>query len=222
MTDQHLVLAPELSGELSLPDHPRGLVLLQGGPGGRRADARLRAVAGYLRRRGLATLRLPRPGTGPGDDGDEREPAEFTPAEEAGVVATTAHQLVLALGGVGRHAPLAGLPVGVLGVGLGAAAALVVAAERPQAVRAVVSLSGRPDLAAASLHGVACPVLLAVGEFDAERVEVARDTVRELPEARLDIVPRATRLFEEAGALERVALAAADWFERRLRVPGGA
>jgi pimeloyl-ACP methyl ester carboxylesterase len=114
--------------------------------------------------------------------------------------------------------PLAGdLPVGCFGASTGAAAALIAAAERPDRVRAVVSRGGRPDLAGEALRRVTAPTLLIVGERDPEVIELNRRAQALLAgESRLDIVPGATHLFEEPGALERVAGLAREWFLRHL------
>jgi putative phosphoribosyl transferase len=105
------------------------------------------------------------------------------------------------------------LPVGTFGASTGAAAALIAAARRPETVRAVVSRGGRPDLAADALGWVRAPTLLIVGGEDTEVIGMNRDAVRELfAEVQLEIVPGATHLFEEPGALEVVAELARDWF----------
>jgi pimeloyl-ACP methyl ester carboxylesterase len=119
---------------------------------------------------------------------------------------------------VGDIPPAIGdLPIGCFGASTGAAAALVAAAERPDRVAAVVSRGGRPDLAEAALPQVKSPTLLIVGSRDAEVLELNRQAQQLIGgEARLAVVPGATHLFEEPGALERVALLARDWFERHL------
>src|SRR5207245_2521526 len=113
------------------------------------------------------------------------------------------------------------LPVGYFGASTGAAAALVAAAERPQAVGAVVSRGGRPDLAGPALGRVRAPTLLIVGGHDFPVIELNRQALAQLPgEKRLVIVPGATHLFEEPGALEEVARLAREWFERHLAPAG--
>src|SRR5690606_6111318 len=109
------------------------------------------------------------------------------------------------------------LPIGAFGASTGAAAALIAAAERPAAVRAVVSRGGRPDLAGDALERVVAPTLLIVGELDPVVLELNRQALARLrgPKA-LEIVPGATHLFEEPGALEQVARLAADWFGEHL------
>jgi pimeloyl-ACP methyl ester carboxylesterase len=111
------------------------------------------------------------------------------------------------------------MPIGLFGASTGAAAALVAAAELPDLVRAVVSRGGRPDLAPAALGRVTAPVLLVVGERDVQVLELNRDAQRRMTatETALEVVPGATHLFEEPGALEEVASLAGEWFGRYLR-----
>jgi putative phosphoribosyl transferase len=109
------------------------------------------------------------------------------------------------------------LPAGCFGASTGAAAALIAAAERPERVRAVVSRGGRPDLAADALPSVTAPTLLIVGGLDTQVLELNREAqARMTAETRLEIVPGAGHLFEEAGALAHVAALARDWFLRHL------
>jgi pimeloyl-ACP methyl ester carboxylesterase len=110
------------------------------------------------------------------------------------------------------------LAVGYFGASTGAAAALVAAAARPERVEAVVSRGGRPDLAGAALPRVGAPTLLIVGGLDDVVIELNRAALARLHvKSRLEIVPGATHLFEEAGTLETVAGLARDWFRRHLR-----
>ena len=123
---------------------------------------------------------------------------------------------------VAGHEATAELPVGLFGASTGAAAALVAAAERPAAVAAVVSRGGRPDLAGESLRAVRQPTLLIVGGRDETVVTLNRQAITSLGgDARLEIVPGASHLFEEPGALERVARLASDWFVTHLGRRGG-
>ncbi len=109
------------------------------------------------------------------------------------------------------------MPVGYFGASTGAGAALVAAARRPQAVDAIVSRGGRPDMAGAVLPQVQAPTLLIVGGNDAPVIEMNKEALAQLEvEKKLEIVPGATHLFEEPGALENVAQLACDWFERCL------
>jgi pimeloyl-ACP methyl ester carboxylesterase len=114
--------------------------------------------------------------------------------------------------------PTAGLGVGLFGASTGAAAALIAAAARPATVQAVVSRGGRPDLADGHLHEVHQPTLLIVGQRDPIVIDLNRQAMDRLAgEKRLVIVPGASHLFEEPGALEQVAALARDWFVRYLR-----
>jgi dienelactone hydrolase len=110
------------------------------------------------------------------------------------------------------------LPVGCFGASAGAGAALVAAAERPDVIRAVVSRGGRPDLAGAALPRVHAPTLLIVGGHDFSAIPINQQALEQLEaaESRMEIVPNATHLFKEEGALEEVARLAADWFVRYL------
>jgi pimeloyl-ACP methyl ester carboxylesterase len=117
----------------------------------------------------------------------------------------------------GDNSPTAGLPIGLFGASTGAAAALNVAAVKPDAVRAVVSRGGRPDLATVSLDRVQQPTLLIVGGRDSTVLELNRAAMAELGgPSRIEVVPGATHLFEEPGALDQVADLAREWFVRHL------
>lgn len=111
-----------------------------------------------------------------------------------------------------------GLAIGLFGASTGAAAALVAAAERPAAVRAVVSRGGRPDLAGTALPLVRAPTLLIVGGDDGLVIDLNRQAAQAMQcEIELEIVPGASHLFEEPGTLEEAARLAADWFQQHLR-----
>jgi dienelactone hydrolase len=120
-----------------------------------------------------------------------------------------------------EHEPTANLKIGLFGASTGAAAALIAAAARPTTVATVVSRGGRPDLAGEFLRLVRQPTLLIVGERDQPVIELNRQAMERLSgEARLEIVPRASHLFEEPGTLEHVAHLARDWFARH-HLPAG-
>ena len=115
------------------------------------------------------------------------------------------------------HPSTATLPLGLFGASTGAAAALIAAAERPSIVRAVVSRGGRPDLAGAALDRVTAPTLLIVGGRDEQVLQLNRQALARLRgEKQLVVVPNATHLFEEPGALDQVAQLARDWFVANL------
>ena len=202
-----------LEADLVLPDPAAGVVLFAHGSGSSRHSPRNRAVAAELQRAGLATvladLLTPRE-----EQLDARTGAlRFDIGLLAGRVAALTDWLV-------EHEPTAHLALGLFGASTGAAAALVAATERPAAVEAVVSRGGRPDLAGGRLRLVRQPVLLLVGERDRTVLDLNRQAMEELRgETSLEVVPGATHLFEEPGALEQVARLARDWFAHHLR-PG--
>jgi pimeloyl-ACP methyl ester carboxylesterase len=126
-----------------------------------------------------------------------------------------AHRLGRAVDWAGRDSRTAGLRVGLFGSSTGAAAALTVAATHPERVAAVVSRGGRPDLAAGYLAFVQAPTLLVVGGADDVVLGLNERAAAALKcPVRVEVIPGATHLFEEAGALDRVAELAADWFSR--------
>jgi putative phosphoribosyl transferase len=204
----------QLEANLTVPLDAKGIVLFAHGSGSSRYSPRNRFVAQHLNNERLATLLLDL----------------LTPAEEE-VDARTAHlrfnidllaeRLGQASDWVHANADLRELPIGYFGASTGAAAALVAAADRPNMVRAIVSRGGRPDLALPVLGRVTAPVLLIVGENDAPVIRLNRMALQEMLCYReLEIVPRATHLFEEPGALEQVARLAAQWFGRFLAQAG--
>jgi dienelactone hydrolase len=199
-----------LTGDLAMPAGPRGLILFAHGSGSSRASPRNRMVAGRLQRAGLATLLF-----------DLLTPVEAEMDAVTGHlrfdVALLAERLINATDWCRRQPDTRGLPFGYFGASTGAAAALIAAAERPAVVGAIVSRGGRPDLAGSALRRVAAPTLLIVGGNDTPVLELNRLAIEQLAvESRLEIVPGATHLFEEPGALEEVAELARRWFERHL------
>jgi putative phosphoribosyl transferase len=121
--------------------------------------------------------------------------------------------------GAADSEPTAGLGIGLFGASTGAVAALIAAANRPNTVQAVVSRGGRPDPADAHLPKVGKPTLLIVGERDPIVIDLNRKATQKMDvETRLEIIPGATRLFEEPGTLEQVAHLARDWFLRHLQL----
>jgi predicted phosphoribosyltransferase/pimeloyl-ACP methyl ester carboxylesterase len=200
-----------LRGDLEVPAGATGVVLFAHGSGSGRHSPRNRFVARQLRAARLATLLL-----------------DLLTEEEAALDAVTAAlrfdvrrlalRLEAATAWVGRHVATAGLPVGYFGASTGAAAALLAAARRRDAVEAVVSRGGRPDMAGAALARVRCPTLLLVGDNDGPVIGLNREALRRLaaPVKEMVLVPGAGHLFEEPGTLEEVARRASAWFAHYL------
>jgi dienelactone hydrolase len=199
-----------LEGTLGVPANPQGVVLFAHGSGSSRFSARNRFVARALRDAGLATLLL--------DLLTRREEeVDQVTAQHRFDIPLLAERLVAAIDWLSENPDTADLSVGVFGASTGGGAAIVAAAARPTRVRAVVSRGGRPDLAGDALSAIDAPTLLIVGGRDEMVIDLneqARDRMRAL--VRLDVVPGATHLFEEQGALERVAELARDWFVQQL------
>jgi putative phosphoribosyl transferase len=205
-----------LDGDLVVPDSAGGVVLFAHGSGSSRFSPRNRYVAEVLQVAGLGTLLMDL----------------LTPAEEAMDVQTghlrfdiglLAERLVAATDWLRDRPATRGLALGYFGASTGGGAALMAAAERPTLVHAVVSRGGRPDLADSALAMVTTPTLLIVGERDTAVIEMNREAMRRMTgEVQLEVVPRATHLFEEPGTLDAVARLAAAWFTRYLRKPAGA
>jgi putative phosphoribosyl transferase len=207
-----LVGTESLPGVLTLPAGAGGLVVFAHGSGSSRTSPRNRRVAESLQLHGLGTLLF--------DLLHEREARQ---RERVFDIALLAERLLQAVAWIAARAELAPLRIGLFGASTGAAAALTAAGAQPQRIGAVVSRGGRPDLAGAALAQVRAPTLLIVGALDTEVLAPDREAMRQLAcEKRLEIVPRATHLFEEAGAPERVAAVAGDWFATHLTRPGRA
>jgi len=200
-----------LSGDLTLPAGTTGLVIFAHGSGSSRRSPRNRFVAQRINAEGVGTLLVDLL------TAEEEETDEVTRELrfDIGLLARRVAQVVAWVGSQEETAPLL---IGLFGASTGAAAALVAAAELPAgAVRTVVSRGGRPDLAQEALARVPCPVLLIVGGHDDVVLDL-NEQARALMkcETELVIVPGATHLFEEEGALEEVADLAAVWFGERL------
>jgi dienelactone hydrolase len=200
----------QLDGALAVAPGGAGLVIFAHGSGSGRLSPRNLQVAGVLNRAGLSTLLF-----------DLLTPEEQTLDERTGELRFAIELLTARLVGVidwaQRQPATTGLRIGLFGASTGAAAALGAAAERPNGVAAVVSRGGRPDLALASLPAVTAPTLLIVGGEDDVVIELNRKAAARLRAPhRLDIVPGATHLFPEPGALERVAELTRDWFVEHL------
>ena len=196
----------DLFGNLHIPDEAAALVLFAHGSGSSRHSPRNQFVAHTLNNAGLATLLfdLLTP---------EEESIDARTAELRFNIGLLAERLVHATKWAKQQEQTRDLRIGYFGSSTGGGAALVAAAEIPEDVGAVVSRGGRPDLADEALPKVQAPTLLIVGGNDDVVIELnerARDRMR--CEVKLEIVPGATHLFEEPGALEKVAKLASDWF----------
>jgi pimeloyl-ACP methyl ester carboxylesterase len=200
-----------LNGFLVLPRDTQGIVVFAHGSGSSRFSRRNNAVAAFLREAQLGTLLFDL----------------LTAAEEKTDVVTREHRFDISLlsrrlaGAVvwlGQQAEGTNLPIGLFGSSTGAAAALIVAAEIPDRIGAVVSRGGRVDLAGNYLGKVQAPALLIVGGRDVEVLRLNREALERMQcTAELAVVAHATHLFEEAGTLHEVEIRARDWFTRYLR-----
>jgi dienelactone hydrolase len=199
-----------IEGNLNVPAGARAVVLFSHGSGSSRHSSRNRRVARVLNEATLATLLI-----------------DLLSADEEAIDRHTAHlrfdigllaeRLVQATDWLAQEPDTKPLRIGYFGASTGAAAALVAAAERPRKVGAIVSRGGRPDLAGAALARVDAPTLLIVGGNDLQVIELNRAALAQLRcERQLVIVPGATHLFEEPGALDEVARLAREWFQRHL------
>jgi putative phosphoribosyl transferase len=199
-----------LEGNLTIPEGARGIVLFAHGSGSSRHSPRNRSVAQVLHQGGLATLLIDL----------------LTAGEEAVDVRTghlrfdidlLAERLVGATDWLAQHPSTCDLKLGYFGASTGGGAALAAAAERTDVVGAVVSRGGRPDLAGSALPYVRAPTLLIVGGNDVPVIALNRVALAQLrAEKQLELIPGATHLFEEPGALVAVARLAHRWFERHL------
>jgi dienelactone hydrolase len=213
---EHAVQIPPLglSGDLVVPENAAGIILFAHGSGSGRHSTRNRYVARVLQDGGFGTLLLDL----------------LTVAEEQVDLRTRhlrfdigllAGRLIEASEWLHREPSTRGLLTGYFGASTGGGAALVAAAERPSMIHAVVSRGGRPDLAGPALPRVKAPTLLIVGGDDHEVIRLNREALARMRcEKYLSIVPGATHLFEEPGALEQVADMALNWFKQHLK-PGG-
>jgi putative phosphoribosyl transferase len=200
----------QLEGELIVPGGASGVVVFAHGSGSSRHSPRNQFVAQVLQQAGLATLLL-----------DLLEEDEAQDRHKVFDIELLALRLLAAARWLGDNPTTRPLALGYFGASTGAAAALVAAARDPGRVSAVVSRGGRPDLAMRWLPQVKAPTLLIVGENDEPVLQWNRDAHERLGvEKELVVVPRATHLFEEPGALEEVAQHACRWFVRHLSPVG--
>ena len=212
--DTHPIRIPagevELAGDLGIPPGATGIVVFAHGSGSSRLSTRNRAVARGLRNAGLATLLFDLLT-------EDEERVDAVTRELRFDIPLLAERLVQVTDWLLQEPRTAALRIGYFGASTGAAAALVAAARRPDSVHAVVSRGGRPDLAADALEQVRAPTLLIVGGLDVPVIAMNEEALARLEvEKTLEIVPGATHLFPEPGALEKVAELTADWFTRTL------
>ncbi len=202
-----------LEGTLSIPQNPQGIVLFAHGSGSSRHSPRNRATAQALYDASLAALLM-----------------DLLTPEEEEIDQQTRHlrfninllasRLINTTDWLLQQPETRALRIGYFGASTGAGAALVAAARRAEVVYAVVSRGGRPDLAGPAITQVCAPTLLIVGGHDPQVIALNQQALTQLRgEKKLVIVPGATHLFEEPGALEEVARLARDWFLRHLSTP---
>jgi putative phosphoribosyl transferase len=212
--EERLVQVPAgavtLEGNLTLPQDSQAVVLFAHGSGSSRHSPRNRYVARMLNEAKLATLLI-----------DLLTPHEEVIDERTAQlrfdIDLLAERLVDTTDWLTQYPDTKYLRIGYFGASTGAAAALVAAAERPDQVHAIVSRGGRPDLAGPALPRVRAPTLLIVGGNDVQVIELNRLALAQLRgEKQLVIIPGATHLFEEPGALDKVAWLAREWFQRHL------
>lgn len=199
-----------LQGDLTVPEDPRGIVLFAHGSGSSRHSPRNRFVAEDLQAANFATLLMDLLT-------EDEERAERLTRHLRFDMELLAGRLGAAIDWLAARDRTSALPIGLFGASTGAGAALIAAARSAGSVAAVVSRGGRPDLAGPALPGVAAPTLLIVGGDDDMVIDLNRKAMAEMTAvARLELVPGATHLFEEPGALERVVELAREWFGRYL------
>lgn len=206
--ERSVIIDPSgIAADVVVPVNARGLVIFAHGSGSSRFSSRNRFVAGELQRAGFATLLL-----------------DLLTAREEEVDLRTRHlrfdigllasRLVEATNWASEAPEVKALKLAYFGASTGAAAALIAAADLPEKIRAVVSRGGRPDLAGTALKRVAAPTLLIVGGEDTQVIDLNRQAMDQLEcEKKLEIVPGASHLFEEPGALEQVATLASGWLK---------
>jgi dienelactone hydrolase len=202
-----------LEGNLSVPLNAIGVVLFAHGSGSSRHSPRNRSVAETLQATGLATLLIDLLT-------DEEEVVDSRTRELRFDIGLLRDRLISAIDWLTQNSDTCDLRIGCFGASTGAASALMAAAERPERVYAVVSRGGRPDLAYPVLDRVQAPTLLIVGENDPIVIDLNQQAMTHLLcEKQIKIIPKATHLFEEPGALSEVARFAGLWFHQHLLPP---
>jgi putative phosphoribosyl transferase len=201
----------QLEGTLAVPKDAQGIVLFAHGSGSSRYSPRNRYVAKALQDATLATLLIDLLTL-------EEEQIDRQTSQHRFDIALLAERLIAATDWLTQSPDTKHLGIGYFGASTGAGAALVAAAQRPNTVQAIVSRGGRVDLAGTDILGqIQAPTLMIAGGYDFLIVMTNRDAIAQIPgEKRLEIVPEATHLFEEPGALEEVARLASEWFQEHL------
>jgi dienelactone hydrolase len=200
-----------LEADVVVPEAAPGAVVFAHGSGSSRHSPRNRYVAGELQRAGLGTVLVDLLTA-------DEERVDIRTRQHRFDIDLLAVRLAELVGWLEGYQPAKDVGIGLFGASTGAAAALVAAAARSASVQAVVSRGGRPDLAGDHLRRVRQPTLLIVGQRDPVVLDLNRAAMQQLGgESKLEIVPGATHLFEEPGALEQVARLAQGWFVRHLR-----
>ncbi len=212
MTHEHSVKIPVkdtlLSGILHVPQKAKGIVLFAHGSGSSRFSPRNQFVAKLLREQNIATLLFDLLTK-------EEEAKDLETAHIRFDIPLLSHRLEEAGDWICKNELTRHLSIGYFGSSTGAAAALMAAARKSSLIKAVVSRGGRPDLAGKALSLVTAPTLLIVGGEDKVVIELNQKALKELKsEKKLEIIPGSGHLFEEEGALEKVAKLAADWFNK--------
>ncbi|HWA82927.1 MAG TPA: dienelactone hydrolase family protein [Fimbriimonadaceae bacterium] len=201
-----------LTGDLQVPEESDGLVLFVHGSGSSRLSHRNRHVADIINQRGLSTLLFDLLSP-------EEEEIDMVTRELRFDIGLLADRVDAVTNWLGSEDDLDAYPLGYFGASTGAAAALVASLRHPNAVKAIVSRGGRPDLAAAALPDVVAPTLLIVGSLDEAVIEMNRKAMSRMRcEVDLQIIPGASHLFPEPGKLDEVATLASTWFARHLAV----
>ncbi|MGH7582011.1 MAG: dienelactone hydrolase family protein [Gemmatimonadales bacterium] len=199
-----------IDADLAVPDGAAGLVVFAHGSGSDRRSPRNRRVAASLRQAGFATLLVDLLTAGEVREDEVTRAFRFDLSRLAG-------RLNRAVDAMSDQPDVGRLPVGCFGASTGAAAALITAAERGDRVAAVVSRGGRPDLAGGALRLVRVPTLMIVGGNDPEVLVLNRTAAEQIPAlTRIEIVPGATHLFPEPGAMDTVVALTIAWFRRYL------
>jgi putative phosphoribosyl transferase len=199
-----------LKGDLAIPKGAEGIVLFAHGCGSSRHSPRNRYVSKVLQKEGLATLLIDLLTS-------DEEVTDMQTQLLCFDIGLLASRLVGATDWLLQNPTTGHLKIGYFGASTGSAAALIAATERPELVGAIVSRGGRPDLAGSALSRIRTPTLLIVGGNDFPVIDMNEDALKYIrAQKQLTIIPGATHMFEEPGALEKVALFAKQWFKNYL------